>query len=104
MNRRLNEWARQGKTLAAIDAIELIESGIGNFCRATVGITAPTELRIDRLVQREGISQEYARLRIEAQKPNEFFKEVCDYTLENDDGRDVFAEKCRQLFKSIIWR
>ncbi|NCC67877.1 MAG: dephospho-CoA kinase [Clostridia bacterium] len=87
-----------------MDAIALVESGVGSFCRATVGITAPTELRIDRLVQREGISREYARLRIEAQKPNEFFKKACDYTLENDDGRDVFAEKCRELFKSIIRR
>jgi tRNA threonylcarbamoyl adenosine modification protein (Sua5/YciO/YrdC/YwlC family)/dephospho-CoA kinase len=104
MNRRLNVWARQGKTLAAIDAIALVESGIGSFCRATVGITAPTQLRIDRLVQREGISREYARLRIEAQKPNEYFIDACDYTLENDDGRDAFAEKCRKLFNSIIRR
>lgn len=104
ISRRLNDWARQGKTLAAIDAIALVESGIGIYCRATVGITAPTELRIDRLVRREGISREYARLRIEAQKPNDYFKETCDYTLENDDGRDVFAEKCRKLFNSIIRR
>lgn len=101
---RLLEWAKNGGSTAAIDAIALIESGIGNFCRATVGVTAPTEDRIQRLIQREGISREYAALRIEAQKPNKFFEESCDYVLENNGSRESFAENCRVLFRDIIWR
>lgn len=101
---RLQNWARDGGTLAAIDAIDLIESGIGNFCRVTVGITAPTEDRIQRLMKREGISREYARLRIDAQKPNDFFEKMCDYTLKNDGSHEAFADKCKSLFEDIIRR
>ena len=104
IKRRLQNWARAGGTLAAIDAIVLIESGIGSYCRATVGITAPTEDRIERLMKREGISREYAILRIDAQKPNEYFEEMCDYTLNNDGSHELFEKKCRSLFEDIIRR
>lgn len=99
---RLLEWAKNGGELAAIDAIALIEGGIGNFCKATVAIIADTDIRIKRLIAREAVSEEYASLRISAQKPNEYYKEVCDFTLENNGTRNEFSEKCRVLFENII--
>ncbi len=101
---QLTNWARQGNTLAAIDAIALIEGGSGNICKATVGITAPTENRIERLMKREGITREYAALRIAAQKPDEFFEKNCDFTVSNDGTEDSFRIKCRELFDSIVRR
>ena len=53
--------------LAAIDAIGLFEGGLAELCDVTVAVTAPTELRVQRLMQRDGISESYARSRIEAQ-------------------------------------
>ena len=102
--RKLLEWTLNGGELAAIDAIALVEGGIGNYCKATVAITADTDIRIQRLIDREGISREYARLRIEAQKPDEYYIEVCDYALENNGTREEFSEKCRVLFENIIGR
>jgi L-threonylcarbamoyladenylate synthase len=99
---RLSAQARNGGELAAIDAIALIENGIAGFCKATVGITAPTEKRIERLMRRESISREYAELRINAQKPNDYFESVCDHTISNDSTMECFAEKCKQVFNNII--
>ena len=45
----------QGRSAVAIDAIALIESGLGETCGAIVGILAPRELRIRRIMAREGI-------------------------------------------------
>ena len=104
LTQRLSDWAKNGGTLAAIDAIALIEGGAGNYCKANVGIIAPDEARIKRLMKRENISREYARLRISAQKPNEYFQSVCDYTISNDSTVESFAEKCRQVFSDIIGR
>ena len=101
---QLTDWARQGNALAAIDAIALIEGGTGNICKATVGITAPTETRIERLMKRESISREYAALRIAAQKPDEYFEKNCDFTVSNDGTEDSFRIKCRELFDSIVRR
>ncbi len=102
ISRRLSDWAMNGGRVAAIDAIALIEGGVASFCRVTVGVTAPTENRIQRLMEREGISHEYAALRVSAQKPNEFFEENCDRILVNDSDRDSFEIKCKELFKEII--
>ena len=102
MNRRLTEWAKNGNKIAAIDAIALIEGGVANYCRTTVGIIAPRHTRIDRLMKRDNITEEYARLRIDAQKPNEFFQENCEHVLSNDSDRESFKIKCEKLFSDII--
>lgn len=104
IGRQLAAWAKNGGELAAIDAIALIEGGISNICKATVGIIAPTDKRVERLMKREGISSEYAALRISAQKPNDFFKKNCDYTVSNDGTEDSFIIKCREVFEDIIRR
>lgn len=104
IGRLLTDWAKNGGELAAIDAIALIEGGAANICKATVGITAPTETRIARLMQREGISREYAELRISAQKPNEYFEENCDYVVSNDGSQESFKTKCKKDFEDIIRR
>ena len=55
-------------------------------------------------MKREGISREYAKLRVDAQKPNEYFEENCDNTLCNDGDRQSFETKCEALFSEIIRR
>ena len=104
LSRQLTDWARQGKKLAAIDAIALIEGGAANICKATVGITAPVETRIERLMKRENISREYADLRIKAQKSDEFFEKNCDFIVSNDDTEANFKIKCVEVFETIIRR
>ena len=68
----------------AIDAIGLLESGLAELCTVTVAVTASEDVRAVRLMKREGISEEYARLRIRAQKPNAYFSDACTLTLCND--------------------
>lgn len=98
------EKARQeGVPAIAIDAIALIESGISDRCHCTVAVIAPDELRVRRIMVREGISEEYARLRVNAQKKEDWFRENCDYVLVNDCvDADSFQEKAKTLFKEII--
>ena len=80
--------------LAAIDAIGLFEGRLAELCDATVAVTAPESARIARLMARDSITEEYARLRIAAQKSNEEFSALCDYTLCNDGTEAAFREKC----------
>lgn len=87
--------------LAAIDAIGLMESGLDQLCDVTVAVLAPREERIKRLVMREGISEEYAAKRIDAQHKDSWFREKCDYCLVNDSNLDAFATKCLAFWESI---
>lgn len=81
------------KALVAIDAIGLF-GGLHKLCDVTVAVTAPEECRVARLVQRDGISEEYARSRIAAQKPQAEFSALCDHTLHNDSTKEAFYHKC----------
>lgn len=91
-----------GRKIAAIDAIALIESGAAEKCAVTVAVTAPAEARIRRLMAREGVSEDYARARIAAQKPDRFFEDNCDFLLRNDGSRSECRKQARALFEKVI--
>ena len=93
----LGEVQRQLQTapaLVAIDAIALFESGLAGLCHTTVAITAPEADRVQRLMARDGISREYAQKRIDAQRSNEEFSALCQFTLENNGDIGAFHTKC----------
>lgn len=69
-----------------IDAINLIESGLGDLCDWTVALTAAPDVRMRRIMARDGISEERARARIAAQKPDKFYRRRCTFLLENRAG------------------
>ena len=98
----LTEARAAGETAVAIDAIALLESGVGGLCDCVVGVVAPEEIRVRRLMARDGISREYALLRIRAQKPERFFREECDYILENKTDETAFAQAAERLFRRIL--
>lgn len=103
MDRRLRQAELEGYPAAAIDAIGLFESGADRICSATVAVTAPPEVRVKRIMAREGIGEEYARSRVAAQHPDTFYTERCDFTLVNDcPGPEAFADRARELFESLL--
>lgn len=81
-------------SLAAIDAIALFEGGLAELCQVTVAVTAPEEHRVKRLMARDGISEDYARSRIAAQHPESWFRQHCDFVLENRESEEAFRDKC----------
>ena len=87
--------------LAAIDAIGLFEGGLAELCDVTVAVTAPIEQRVQRLIARDGISEDYARSRIAAQKSEEWFRSRCDAVLENSGDYQSYCVKCLDFLKSL---
>ena len=99
---RLRDWAMAGGTLAAVDAIELIGSGLAEICDFTVGVLADGETRARRIMARDGISREYALLRIEAQHPDSYFRDNCTVVLENNGDREAFLSQFNQILEERI--
>lgn len=92
----------EGKpALAAIDAIALFEGGLGELCDLTVAVTAPREDRVLRLMARDGIPREYAEKRLDAQHSDAWFRERCDYVLENTGNLPDFLAECLAFLRSI---
>ena len=86
-----------------IDAINLIESGLGRLCDWTVALTAAPDIRLKRIMARDGISEERARARIAAQKPDKFYRKNCTFLLENKAGsRAEFDRLIDDFFADIL--
>lgn len=93
----------QGHTLVGLDAISLMESGLGRLCACTVAVLAPVEDRVRRIMARDGISEDYARLRISAQQPDAFYRERCSHILENNCATPAqFRDQARIFFRSML--
>ena len=89
-------------TPAAIDAIGLFESGLDRPCGVTVGILAPKADRLRRIMARDGISESYAQMRLDAQPEDGYFREKCDFILENTGTESEFRRKSLDFFQKFL--
>ena len=102
IDRRLEQFQKQGIKTILIDAIALIESGQGKKCDVLICVTAPEEKRIARIMERDNLTEEQAKKRINAQKPDGYYRENCDYVLENIyETSAEFEKKCIEFFKDL---
>ncbi len=100
LQRRLAECTGR---LCAIDAINLLEGGLDQLCDRTVAVTAPMELRVRRIMARDQIPEQYARLRISAQKPDEFYRSKCSCELNNAaETPEAFRTQARDFFQRLV--
>lgn len=87
-----------------IDAINLIESGLGKICEMTIAITADPAVRMKRIMARDNITQEQAKARIDAQKPDKFYRKNCTFLLENRAGSKAeFESLIGEFLDDIIF-
>ena len=84
--------------IIGIDAINLVESGLSKLCDRTLAVLAPVEDRIRRIMARDGISEEYARLRVAAQKDDVFYRTHCTDILENTSAAPEAFQNTALLF------
>lgn len=102
--RRVEEAREAGRPAVAIDAIALIESGLAQRCDTVVAVLAPLEVRIKRIMARDGIDEGYACRRALAQKREDFFRANSHYVLENgeEDNPERFRAKAIKLLQTIL--
>lgn len=77
-------YSQSGADVTVIDAPLLIEAGVDEMCDYTVAVVADKSIRAERIAKRDGIDKDAALLRINSQKPDSFYKEKCDFVLQNN--------------------
>ena len=84
VSRRMEQMRREGIRAAVLDAPQLFEAGANRLCGAVVSVLADKNLRLERILQRDGIERDAALRRISAQKSDEFFRTHSNYIIENN--------------------
>ena len=78
----------------------LYESGAGKLVDRVVVVTAPEEVRIERIMKRDGITREKALQLIARQWPQELVRERADVEIVND-GKAELAPQIDELLKAL---
>lgn len=85
----------EGAKAAVIDAALLFDSCMTAICDRTVSVIADEAIRLERIVKRDSISYEDAKLRINAQPPAEYYIEKADIIIKNN-GCENLKEQLKQ--------
>ena len=91
--KKVNGEFWNGYEAVLIDAPQLFESGLSDRCGFIVSVTAPEELRLSRIIKRDGIDEESARLRMSAQYDENFFIENSDVVIQNNGDDERLKEQ-----------
>ena len=73
----------EGYKASVIDAAALLESSCKDLCEKIIVVTAPEEIRLQRILSRDNITEEQALTRMRAQFPDEYYNEKADILIRN---------------------
>ena len=76
----------------------LFETGYAAICDRTVLVVAPLDLRLARVLARDGIDKAHARARMAAQMAPEEARARADYVIENDADFAALNERARAVY------
>ena len=99
--RRLAEYHAQGYDCAFVDAPALFESGFDKECDAVVCVIADTDVRVERIIKRDGISRDAALKRIGSQISNEELIRRSDYVIYNNGDLSDLRVRVSELKQKL---
>ncbi len=86
--RIISAYEAEGVDTVFYDAPQLFEAGFEHRCEHIMAVLADTDIRIERICTRDGITREDARRRCDNQKTAEFFEKHCDILIYNNGDMD----------------
>ncbi|MGN0614511.1 MAG: dephospho-CoA kinase [Porcipelethomonas sp.] len=80
----IRHFSSQGQKLILLDAPTLFESRADDFCELIISVISHEELRLKRIMKRDGITEQAALNRMNSQLKEEFFRENSDFIIKNN--------------------
>lgn len=98
----LDEMRAQGDCpFVLYDAPTLFEAGADDLCERIIGVLADTEVRVQRIMARDGLDEAAARARIGAQPDADFYRARCDYIVENNGDLADLQRQADAILKDL---
>ncbi len=79
----MKEAEKNGFRLCVIDAAALLESDCKELCEKIIVVHAPEDVRLERILKRDGITHEQALTRINGQYEDEYYFSHADIIINN---------------------
>ena len=84
MKEKVKEGERQGNRVVILDAPLLFESKADQLCDKILAVVAEEETRKQRIMERDGLTNEEAEARMKRQHDDSFYITRSDYVIHND--------------------
>lgn len=101
LDTRIAQAQSQGKRYILLDAPTLFESGVDKMCDRKVSVLAAEGVRLQRILSRDGITEEQARLRMSAQQKDAYYTVRSDFVLRNNGTKEELLKQGEELAKSL---
>lgn len=95
------EKLKRAGDYALLDAPTLFEAGLEFLCGSIVSVTASPENCVQRIMQRDGISEELARARLRSQHDEGFFRQRSSFCIENNGSRQQLCEAALGIISQL---
>lgn len=96
-----NWYIKNQKRLVIKESAILFETGTYKKCDATILVTAPKEVRIKRVMERDNITKDLVVQRIDNQWSDDKKIKMADYIIENIDKQNTIKQ-VNKLFLKLI--
>ncbi|MBW7573420.1 dephospho-CoA kinase [Caproiciproducens faecalis] len=100
--RQINECRKKDARAVILDAPLLFESGADSLCTVSVAVTAPAEVRLYRIVNRDSITPELAKARMSTQQDDAYYHSRAQYLIDGTLSISDTQIRVNQLLEQII--
>ena len=84
------------------DAPQLFESGGDRMCDEIIAVVAPVDVRLKRLISRDGISESDVQMRMNVQLDEDFFRANADYIIDGSKPLKDVQRQFEETMKKVM--
>lgn len=101
INEQIKEAEKQDYKYIGIDVPLLYEAKMEKICDYVIAVVAEDQKKINRICQRDNITEELAKERLKIQNDNEFFVKKADFVIHNDGTLEKLETSLKEIIDKI---
>lgn len=98
---QFNKLSEQGHRLAVWDAALIVENGNYERYRPLIVVNCPQAVQVERLIKRNGLTEQQAMDRISAQLPASEKVKVADYVIDTSGSIEDSIKQTKAIIKEL---
>lgn len=98
----LDVFSCDGVECVLLDAPTLFESGLDSVCDASLVVLCPENIRKERIIARDNLTEVQADIRLLASKPDSFYTQRTRHIVVNDGDLEDFCRNISKIFGELV--